>query len=949
MKKPLLGFVFLCLLSVILSVHSQSSATDASVMQELKKSLNPSSSLGWTDSDPCNWANVQCSKDKRITRIQIGRKGLTGSLPPNLNNLTDLQVFEVQFNQLTGQLPSFSGLSSLQTTLLSNNNFSAIPSDFFDGMTSLQTVFLDYNLFSSWSIPDSLKSASALQTFSATSANISGAIPDFLGPDTFPGLTNLHLAFNYLEGGLPSSFSGSLIQSLWLNGQKSSSKLNGRIDVLQNMAQLTEVWLHGNSFSGPLPDFSGLTHLQNLSLRDNSFTGPVLASVVDLPSLMVVNLTNNMLQGPAPKFKSSVLVDMNAGSNSFCLSDAGVDCDPRVNNLLSVVEDVGYPTVFAGSWKGNDPCAQWLGITCVNGNITVVNFQSKGLTGTISPNFSSITSLLTLNLANNNLTGSIPNELTNLPNLRELDVSNNQLYGIIPSFRSNVLVKIDGNANIGKNSPPPNTPGSPAGNIPGSPTGNTPGSPTGNTPEAPGNSSNKSSTGVVVGSIVGGVCAAVLFAGLFVCVYRAKHKRPGGVPHPNTVVIHPRNSGSDDTVKITVAGSSVNGGASETYSLGSSGPSDIHIVESRNMVISIQVLKNVTNNFSEKNILGKGGFGTVYKGELHDGTKIAVKRMESGVLSEKGLDEFKSEIAVLTKVRHRHLVALLGYCLDGNERLLVYEYMPQGTLSQHLFNWKQEGLNPLEWMKRLTIALDVARGVEYLHSLAQQSFIHRDLKPSNILLGDDMRAKVADFGLVRLAPEGKASVVTRLAGTFGYLAPEYAVTGRVTTKIDVFSFGVILMELITGRKALDETQQEDSIHLVPWFRRMTINKDSFREAIDPVIDPDEEVLASINTIAELAGHCCAREPHQRPDMGHAVNVLSSLAELWKPADPDPEDVYGIDYDMTLPQAVNKWKALEGMSGIDGSSSYIGSSDNTQTSIPTRPSGFADSFTSADGR
>ncbi|KAL8100692.1 hypothetical protein AgCh_032809 [Apium graveolens] len=308
--------------------------------------------------------------------------------------------------------------------------------------------------------------------------------------------------------------------------------------------------------------------------------------------------------------------------------------------------------------------------------------------------------------------------------------------------------------------------------------------------------------------------------------------------HPSTTVIHPRHSGSDqDAVKITVTGSSVNGRAtSETLSLGSSGPRDMYIVEAGNM----------------------------------------------------GLDEFKSEIAVLTKVRHRHLVGILGYCLDGNERLLVYEYMPQGPLSRYLFNWKEEGLKPLEWSKRLTIALDVARGVEYLHGLAQQSFIHRDLKPSNILLGDDMRAKVANFGLVRLAPDGKASLVTRLAGTFG----------------------------------------------------MHLNKETFRKAIDPTIDLDEEVLVShykksvsVSTISDLAGHCCAREPHQRPDMSHAVNVLSSLAELWKPSDPDPDDVYEFDLDMTLAQAVEKWQALEGLNGMDYSSSGIGSSDNTKPAYP----------------
>ncbi|MCD7462969.1 mitogen activated protein kinase [Datura stramonium] len=948
LKKPHLGFVcLLILLLYVVSVYSQTSAaTDAAVMQELKKGINPPSSLSWSDPDPCKWDKVQCTKDGRVTRIQVGGQGLKGSLPPNMNNLTELQVFEVQKNALTGSLPSFAGLSSLQSILLSDNGFTSIPNDFFDGMTSLQSVYLDKNPFSPWSVPESLKNASSLQIFSASSANITGTIPDFFG-DALPSLTDLHLSFNNLEGPLPSSFSGSSIQSLWLNGLQ--GRLNGSIALVQNMTQLTQLWLQGNEFSGPLPDLSGLTQLHDCNLRDNSLTGPVPNSLVNLPSLKMVNLTNNLLQGPMPKFPSSVLVDMLPDTNSFCMSQPG-PCNPLVNIMLAVAKDVGYPRKFAENWKGNDPCSPWMGITCDGVNITVLNFQKMGLTGTISPNYSSITSLQKLILANNFLRGTIPNELALLPNLRELDVSNNQLYGKIPPFKSNVQVKTEGNVNIGKDNPSPSAP------APGTPSGSTPSSPDGGGGgggggQTHGNGGKKSSTGVVVGSVIGGVCGAVVVAGLFVfCLYRTKRKRSGRVQSPHTVVIHPHHSGSDqDAVKITVAGSSVNGGTTETYSCGSSAPGDLHIVEAGNMVISIQVLRNVTDNFSQENILGRGGFGTVYKGELHDGTKIAVKRMESGVMSEKGLDEFKSEIAVLTKVRHRHLVALLGYCLDGNERLLVYEYMPQGTVSRYLFNWKEEGLKPLEWTRRLTIALDVARGVEYLHGLAQQSFIHRDLKPSNILLGDDMRAKVADFGLVRLAPEGKTSLVTRLAGTFGYLAPEYAVTGRVTTKIDVFSFGVILMELITGRKALDESQPEESMHLVPWFRRMHINKETFRKAIDHTIDLDEETLASVSTVAELAGHCCAREPHQRPDMGHAVNVLSSLAELWKPAEVDEDEIYGIDYDMTLPQAVKKWQALEGMSGIDGSSSYLGSSENTQTSIPTRPSGFADSFTSVDGR
>ncbi|CAM8909131.1 unnamed protein product [Rhodiola kirilowii] len=817
-----------------------------------------------------------------------------GSLPPtSFQTLTNLDRLELQSNNLTGPFPTLNGLSNLRVVLISNNQFDFVPADCFAGLTSLQSLEIDNNPFSAWQIPDALRDSSSLQNFSANSANVTGRLPGFFGPDVFPGLVILHLAFNSLEGELPGSLSGSQIESFWVNGQRGSfdNQLGGKIDVIANMTSLKELWLHSNGFSGPLPDLSQLKLLENLSLRDNGFTG--LVDLMNLGALKVVNLSNNFFQGPMPEFNSSVAVDLVADSNSFCLPKIR-DCDPRVDVLLLVLKSMDYPKKFAQSWKGNDPCKDWLGLVAVIG------------------------SLQRLILAGNNFTGIIPEELTRLTSLIELDVSNNHLYGKVPVFRTNVLVKTDGNVDIGK-----------AKGSSGSATGPSSRGAGANGTDAESRKRRSKSASI-------------------------KAKASSQVQSPNTVVIHPRHSGSDnDSVKITVAGSSVTVGAvSEAGGHHPSGESrDRQMVEAGNMVISIQVLRNVTDNFSSRNILGQGGFGTVYKGELHDGTMIAVKRMESGVIAGKGISEFQSEIAVLTKVRHRHLVALLGYCLDGNERLLVYEYMPQGTLSRYLFNWAEEGLKPLEWTKRLTIALDVARGVEYLHGLAHQSFIHRDLKPSNILLGDDMRAKVADFGLVRLAPVGKGSIETRIAGTFGYLAPEYAVTGRVTTKVDVFSFGVILMEIITGRKALDERQPEESMHLVTWFRRMQLDKESFNKtAIDPALDLNDETLTSITTVAELAGHCCAREPYQRPDMGHAVNVLSSLVELWKPTEANSDDFYGIDLEMSLPQVLKKWQAYEGRGNLESSSSsLLPSLDNTQMSIPTRPYGFADSFTSADGR
>ncbi|XP_073027576.1 receptor-like kinase TMK2 [Primulina eburnea] len=225
--------------------------------------------------------------------------------------------------------------------------------------------------------------------------------------------------------------------------------------------------------------------------------------------------------------------------------------------------------------------------------------------------------------------------------------------------------------------------------------------------------------------------------------------------------------------------------------MGSNGSRELQLVKDYCLVFSVQVLKTGTYNFNEQNILGTGGFGSVYKGELNDGTKIDVKKMKPGLTSGKGLELFESEIYAHTKVRHINLVKLFRYCIYGNERHLVFELMKQMTLSRFLFNWNKEGLKLLEWRKRLGIALDVARGVEYLHSFADKSFIHRDLKPSNILLGDDMRAKVADFGLVRhVTYDGEASAASKVVRTFGYIAPECVGTFFISCK-SVFMYIMI--------------------------------------------------------------------------------------------------------------------------------------------------------------
>ncbi|KAK7359320.1 hypothetical protein VNO77_01275 [Canavalia gladiata] len=913
-------FSFSFFFTIIVSIVA---ADDAAVMSKLLKSLTQPPS-GWSSSTPfCQWKGVKCGSSNRVTSISLASQSLTGTLPSDLNSLSQLSSLSLQDNSLSGPLPSLANLSVLQSVYFDRNNFTSVPASAFASLTSLQTLSLGTNPnLAPWTLPTDLTSSPNLNTLDLASASLTGPLPDFF--DQFPSLVSVRLSYNNLTGTLPNSLAASSIADLWLNNQDTG--LSGSIAVLSNMTQLSQVWLHKNQFTGPIPDLSQCKGLFDLQLRDNQLTGLVPSSLMSLSSLKNVSLDNNELQGPVPAFAKGVKVTLD-GINSFCRDTPG-PCDPRVMVLLRVAEAFGYPIRLASSWKGNDPCLGWSFVVCVAGKIVTLNFAKQGFQGTISPAFANLTDLKNLYLNGNNLTGSIPESLTTLSQLATLDVSDNNLSGEVPKFPPTVKLVTAGNVLLGKS---PGSGGGEGGNAPSGAASD--GS---STEAANGTSSLKPGWIVGIVIIVMFFIAVVLFVSLK-CYAKNRHQKFGRVNGPEN---------GNGSFKLDASFSNAYGGVpSELQSRSSGDRTDLHAFEGGNATISIQVLRQVTNNFSEDNILGRGGFGVVYKGELHDGTKIAVKRMESAAMGNKGMNEFQAEIAVLSKVRHRHLVALLGYCINGNERLLVYEYMPQGTLTQHLFECREHGYAPLTWKQRVTIALDVARGVEYLHSLAQQSFIHRDLKPSNILLGDDMRAKVADFGLVKNAPDGKYSVETRLAGTFGYLAPEYAATGRVTTKVDVYAFGVVLMELITGRKALDDTVPDERSHLVTWFRRVLINKENIPKAIDQTINTDEETMESIYKVAELAGHCTAREPYQRPDMGHSVNVLGPLVEQWKPTSHEEEDSCGIDLQMSLPQALRRWQANEGTSSTFNNMSF----SQTQTSIPSKPAGFADSFDSMDCR
>ncbi|XP_074312660.1 PTI1-like tyrosine-protein kinase At3g15890 [Silene latifolia] len=285
-------------------------------------------------------------------------------------------------------------------------------------------------------------------------------------------------------------------------------------------------------------------------------------------------------------------------------------------------------------------------------------------------------------------------------------------------------------------------------------------------------------------------------------------------------------------------------------------------------IFSLKELHSATNNFNYDNKLGEGGFGSVYWGQLWDGSQIAVKRLK--VWSDKAEKEFTAEVEVLALVRHKNLLSLRGYCAEGQERLIVYDYMPNLSLHSHLFGQHSTECL-LDWKRRMNIALGSAEGITYLHHNATPHIIHRDIKASNVLLDSDFQAKVADFGFARLIPDGATHVTTRVKGTLGYLAPEYAMLGKASESCDVYSFGILLLEIATGRRALQKLTSISNHSIAEWALPL-VQEGKFSELADPKLNGNyvEEELRRVISIALV---CAQKRPEKRPTMLDVVEML----------------------------------------------------------------------------
>ncbi|CAN1289460.1 Probable serine/threonine-protein kinase PIX13 [Linum perenne] len=332
----------------------------------------------------------------------------------------------------------------------------------------------------------------------------------------------------------------------------------------------------------------------------------------------------------------------------------------------------------------------------------------------------------------------------------------------------------------------------------------------------------------------------------------------GGASHTTSNATSSGRSGNTNSSK----GSNVSGNSHFSGVSGDDSFPNGQLLPTPNLrVFSFAELKFATKNFRSDTVLGEGGFGKVYKGWLDEnGTVVAVKKLNSESLQ--GLEEWQSEINFLGRLSHPNLVRLLGYCLEDNELLLVYEFMQKGSLENHLFG-RGAAVQPLPWDIRLSIAIGAARGLAFLHT-PDKKVIYRDFKASNILLDGSYTSKISDFGLAKFGPSASQShVTTRVMGTYGYAAPEYVATGHLYVKSDVYGFGVVLVEILTGLRALDTSRPSGRHNLAEWIKPYLNDKRKLKSTMDTNLEGKYPSKAAFR-IAQLALVCLESEPKNRP-------------------------------------------------------------------------------------
>lgn len=898
--------VLVALLIQILAIAAVTDNLDSVALKSLKdvwQNTPPS----WVGLDPCgnNWEGIGCT-NSRVTSIVLSSLDLTGQLSGDINFLSELQTLDLSYNKgLTGSLPmSIGSLKNLTNLILVGCSFSGPIPDSIGSLKQLVYLSLNSNSFSG-RIPPSIGNLSNLYWLDIADNQFSGTIPvsdgNAPGLDMLLHLKHFHSGNNKLTGKIPPqlfSSNMSLIHVLLENNQLTGSipstlglvmtlevvrldrnSLSGPLPSnLNNLASVGELYLSNNKLTGPMPNLTGMNLLNYLDMSNNSFDasdfppwlstlqslttlamesirlqGQVPTSFFSLPHLQTVKLRNNQINGTLDIGTSSSnnqlhLIDL---QNNFI---SGFTQRTRLNFRLILVanpicEETGVSEGFCTASQSNSsyssPPVNCLPIPCSSDQVSSPKCKcAYPYLGTLylrAPSFSNLENssyyvTLEMSLMNSFKTHHLPVDSVSLSNpfknsLDYLELSVEVFPSNVDRFNRTGISWI-GFSLSNQTFKPPHYFG-PFFFV---------GIGYKNFAEASAKRAKSFSTAVIIGATAGASVLVLLL--LFAGVYAFRQKRRAEKASKNNPFASWDSSKSrGDIPQLKGA-----------------------------RCFSLEELKKGTNNFSEGNVLGTGGFGKVYRGTLPSGPLIAVKRAQ--VESTQGGLEFKTEIELLSRVHHKNLVSLVGFCFEHGEQMLVYEYVPNGNLKESLSG--KSGIR-LDWIRRLKIALGTARGLAYLHELADPPIIHRDIKSNNILLDELLTAKVADFGLSKLmGASGRTHVTTQVKGTMGYLDPEYFMTNQLTEKSDVYSYGVLLLELITAKMPIERGK-----YIVKEVKAvMDTTKDicNLHEIIDPTIGLGE-TLIGFKRFLELAMSCVEEAGVDRPTMGDVVKEIESIMQL----------------------------------------------------------------------
>lgn len=919
----------LAALLLVTATAAAAVADDGATLVEIKKSFRNVGNVlyDWAGDDYCSWRGVLCDNVtfavaalnlsglnlegeispavgslKSLVSIDLKSNGLSGQIPDEIGDCSSLRTLDFSFNNLDGDIPfSISKLKHLENLILKNNQLiGAIPSTL-SQLPNLKILDLAQNKLTGeiprliyWnevlqylglrgnhlegSLSPDMCQLTGLWYFDVKNNSLTGAIPDTIGNCT--SFQVLDLSYNRFTGPIPFNIGFLQVATLSLQGNKftgpipsviglmqalavldlSYNQLSGPIpSILGNLTYTEKLYMQGNRLTGSIPpELGNMSTLHYLELNDNQLTGSIPPELGRLTGLFDLNLANNHLEGPIPDNLSSCV-----NLNSF--NAYGNKLNGTIPRSLRKLESMTYLNLSSNFISGSIP----IELSRIN-NLDTLDLSCNMMTGPIPSSIGNLEHLLRLNLSKNDLVGFIPAEFGNLRSVMEIDLSYNHLGGLIPQelgmLQNLMLLKLENNNITGDvsslmNCFSLNILNVSYNNLAGAvPTDNNftrfshdsfLGNPglcgywlrsscrsTGHQGKPP------ISKAAIIGVAVGGL---VILLMILVAVCR---------PH------HPP-AFKDATVSKPV----------------SNGPPKLVILHMNMALHVFDDIMRMTENLSEKYIIGYGASSTVYKCVLKNCKPVAIKKLYAHY--PQSLKEFETELETVGSIKHRNLVSLQGYSLSPVGNLLFYDYMESGSLWDVLHEGSSKK-NKLDWVTRLRIALGAAQGLAYLHHDCSPRIIHRDVKSKNILLDKDYEAHLTDFGIAKSLCVSKTHTSTYVMGTIGYIDPEYARTSRLNEKSDVYSYGIVLLELLTGKKPVDN---ECNLHHLILSKTAS---NEVMETVDPDVGDTCKDLGEVKKLFQLALLCTKRQPSDRPTMHEVVRVLDCLVNPEPPPQPQQQ-------------------------------------------------------------